>query len=209
MMASKLTVLKERSRVKPYASAPVPTEFGEFDVEVYADRDGEEHLAIVKGRIRGAEDVLVRVHSECFTGEVLRSRKCDCREQLETAMRLIDQAGRGAIIYLRQEGRGIGLGNKIKAYALQRQGADTVEANEKLGFAADLRKYDLAADILKNLGVRSIALMTNNPHKISSLQAAGILVARRVPLEIAPTPESIDYLRTKRDRLGHLLTFKD
>jgi len=209
MIASKLTAFKERIRVTPYASALVPTDFGEFDVEVYTDRDGDEHLAITKGRIRGAADVLVRVHSECFTGEVLRSRKCDCREQLEKAMRLIADAGLGAVIYLRQEGRGIGLGNKIKAYALQRQGADTVEANERLGFAADLRKYDTAADILKDLGVKSVALMTNNPHKISSLKAAGIVVARRVPLEVAPTPESIDYLRTKRDRLGHLLTFKD
>ncbi len=196
--------------VSRYSEATIPTHNGKLTVVVYreAGRRAEEreHVAIVAGpleRLRGAEPVLARVHSECWTGETLGSMKCDCREQLDRALAAIEQAGRGAVVYLRQEGRGIGLGNKIKAYALQNEGADTVEANEQLGFAADLRSYDLAADILGDLGVESVALMTNNPDKCAGLEKAGIAVARRVPHWGGPNEHNREYLEVKRTKLGH------
>jgi GTP cyclohydrolase II len=162
----------------------------------------QEHMAIVAGEPRG-DEVLARVHSECWTGEVLGSLKCDCRAQLDTALAAITDAGRGVVVYLRQEGRGIGLGNKIRAYALQNEGADTVEANEALGFAADLRSYELAAAILADLGVSSVALMTNNPEKVAGLERAGVRVARRVPHWVGGAEESRGYLEVKRLKLGH------
>ena len=196
--------------VSRYSEAVIPTQNGKLTVVVYreAGRRAEEreHVAIVAGPLdglRGAEPVLARVHSECWTGETLGSLKCDCREQLDRALAAVEKAGRGVVVYLRQEGRGIGLGNKIKAYALQNEGADTVEANEQLGFAADLRSYDLAADILRDLGVTSVALMTNNPKKCAGLEKAGIAVARRVPHWAGPNEHNREYLEVKRTKLGH------
>ncbi len=183
----------------------MPTEFGPFRVLVYRDAEGVEHLAIVRGVVRGEEEVPVRVHSECFTGEVLHSLKCDCRGQLDLALRRIAEANRGLIVYLRQEGRGIGLGNKIRAYALQEQGMDTVEANRALGFGDDLRRYDVAAAILRDLGVRSLLLMTNNPEKVRALRACGVAVLRRTPHQVPANEHNIGYLHVKRARMGHLL----
>ena len=195
--------------VRRYAEATVPTRAGSLIVVVYREITSEkEHLALVAGplaggRIAEGEDVPARVHSECWTGETLGSLKCDCREQLDRALAAIEEAGRGVVVYLRQEGRGIGLGNKIKAYALQAAGADTVEANERLGFAADLRSYDLAASILRDLGVSSVALMTNNPDKCAGLEKAGIAVARRVPHWGGPNEHNREYLEVKKAKLGH------
>jgi GTP cyclohydrolase II/3,4-dihydroxy 2-butanone 4-phosphate synthase/GTP cyclohydrolase II len=163
----------------------------------------------VKGDVRGQEGVLVRVHSECLTSEILGSLKCDCREQLEHALDLIGASERGAMIYLRQEGRGIGLGNKIRAYALQARGADTYEANRALGFGDDLRRYDVAAEMLKQLGVRSIDLLTNNPQKIAGLEAEGVTVRRRIASHARSNPHNIGYLRTKRERTGHLIELSE
>jgi GTP cyclohydrolase II/3,4-dihydroxy 2-butanone 4-phosphate synthase/GTP cyclohydrolase II len=163
-----------------------------------------EHVAIVKGDVQDGERVLARVHSECLTGEVLHSLKCDCREQLDLALRRISDAGRGVVLYLRQEGRGIGLGNKIRAYALQAEGFDTVDANRELGFDDDLRRYQVASNMLADLGVRSVDLMTNNPSKIDALEQDGIVVARRVPHYVEPHEHNLDYITTKRSRMGHL-----
>jgi 3,4-dihydroxy 2-butanone 4-phosphate synthase/GTP cyclohydrolase II len=165
-------------------------------------------MALVKGEIRPEEPVLVRVHSECLTGDVFGSQRCDCGEQLHTAMRIVAKEGMGVIVYMHQEGRGIGLANKIKAYALQDQGKDTVEANEALGFAPDLRDYGLGAQILRDLGVRKIRLMTNNPKKIVGLQGYGLEVVGRIPLEIKPGRRNFGYLRTKKTKLGHLLNLE-
>jgi GTP cyclohydrolase II len=196
--------------VSRYSEASIPTHNGTLTVVVYRDggrrTEEREHVAIVAGaldQLGGAEPALTRVHSECWTGETLGSLKCDCREQLDSALAAIEAAGRGVVIYLRQEGRGIGLGNKIKAYALQAGGADTVEANEQLGFAADLRSYDLAAAMLRDLGVASVALMTNNPDKCAGLEKAGIAVARRVPHWGGPNEHNRDYLAVKKAKLGH------
>jgi GTP cyclohydrolase II len=196
----------ELPKITLFAEAKLPTPYGEFHVYVFRnDRDNKEHLALTMGDIRGERGILVRVHSECFTGETLGSLRCDCREQLESSMRMIGQAGRGIIIYLRQEGRGIGLGNKIRAYALQDQGLDTIEANHQLGFAADQRDYHLAVSILKHFEVKSLLLLTNNPEKIRDLSEHGIEIIQRVPLEARPTEYSREYLKTKRDKAGHLL----
>ncbi|MBL9007401.1 MAG: GTP cyclohydrolase II [Myxococcales bacterium] len=202
-----------------YADATMPTVHGPLRAIVYRHKDDarqagpgaspsivpaqDEHLAIVTGELSGAEDVLCRVHSECWTGETLGSLKCDCRQQLDAALAAITAAGRGVVIYLRQEGRGIGLGNKLRAYALQNVGVDTVEANEALGFAPDLRSYDLAAAMLADLGVRSVALLTNNPDKLRELAAAGIQVTKRVPHWVSENQHNQDYLAVKREKLGH------
>ncbi|HJZ84585.1 MAG TPA: GTP cyclohydrolase II [Polyangia bacterium] len=188
-----------------YAESEIPTRLGRFRVVVYRDcTDDSEHVALVRGDVEGCERVLCRVHSECWTSEVLGSLKCDCREQLERALDAIAQAGRGVVIYLRQEGRGIGLGNKIRAYALQEAGRDTVEANVELGFAPDLRRYDFAARMLADLGVRSVALMTNNPEKIKGLEAAGVKVSERVAHWSPPNEHNAEYLEVKKEKMGHL-----
>ena len=187
-----------------YAEADVPTSHGSFRVVVY--RIGsEEHLALVRGNVKGTA-VLARVHSECWTGETLGSLKCDCRAQLDQAMAAVAAAGRGVIVYLRQEGRGIGLGNKIRAYALQAEGKDTVEANLALGFAADLRSYEQAAAILADLGVESVALMTNNPDKLAGLEQAGVTIAEHLPHWVQRHEHNEEYLGVKRAKLGHLET---
>ena len=192
--------------VELYAEATLPTKHGPLRALVFRERGTDkEHVAAVKGNLRGAEGVPVRVHSECLTSEILGSLKCDCRDQLEHALDLVGGAERGAVLYLRQEGRGIGLGNKIRAYALQAGGADTYEANRALGFEDDLRRYDVAACILKQLGVRSIDLITNNPLKLAGLAAEGIDVRRRIPSLATANPHNLGYLRTKRERTGHLI----
>ena len=183
------------------AQAKVPTDFGEFMVHVYADKSGNHHVAMVKGDVN--KNVLVRVHSECLTGDVLHSKKCDCGAQLEKALSMIGKQG-GILVYLRQEGRGIGLLNKIKAYDLQTKGRDTVEANEELGFKPDLRDYTLGAQILEDLGVSSIRLLTNNPRKISGLEKYGMKIVERVPLVIEANEHSKKYLETKKVKLGHI-----
>jgi len=169
--------------------------------------EDEEHVALVVGNVAAPseEPVLVRVHSECWTGEVLRSHKCDCRDQLDHALRAIAAAGRGVVVYLRQEGRGIGLGNKIRAYALQEKGIDTVDANRMLGFGDDERTYDVAAAMLSSLGVKAVALMTNNPKKMEGLRAHGVEVTSRVPISVEPNPHNADYLAVKAKRMGHAL----
>lgn len=186
-----------------YAESDIPTEYGDLRVVVY--REGDiEHLAIVRGDVSGAEDLLVRVHSECLTGEVLHSLKCDCREQLDLALRRIVEADKGIVVYLRQEGRGIGLGNKIRAYALQSQGYDTVDANRALGFEDDLRRYGIAAFMLEDLGVKSVRLMTNNPAKVEALAKDGVVVTGRVEHLAEPHEGNRGYLESKQQRMGHL-----
>jgi 3,4-dihydroxy 2-butanone 4-phosphate synthase/GTP cyclohydrolase II len=189
------------------AETRLPTRFGgEFNAIVYTnDVDDHEHLALVKGEIDPDKDVLVRVHSECLTGDVFGSLRCDCGGQLQRAMRMVEKEGAGVIIYMHQEGRGIGLINKLKAYALQDQGYDTVEANHKLGFKADLRDYGIGAQILRDLGVRKMKLMTNNPKKIVGLEGYGLQVVGRVDIEMDPVPDNIGYLRCKKDKMGHML----
>jgi GTP cyclohydrolase II len=201
---------KREVTIERYAEAHLPTRFGPFRVVVYRELDGDkEHLAVIAGNVEGAEDVLTRVHSECLTGEVLHSLKCDCREQLDLSLERIQSAGHGAVLYLRQEGRGIGLGNKIRAYAKQDEGLDTVDANLALGFEDDQRGYQVAADMLRDLGVRSVALMTNNPRKVQGLENDGIKVTRREPHEVEVHDHNREYLKTKQDRLGHLGTNGD
>jgi GTP cyclohydrolase II len=190
------------------AHTPLPTRHGSFDVYVFRaahEPEGVEHLAIVSGSVHGAEDVPVRLHSECLTSEVLGSLKCDCREQLEAALARIARNHRGVVLYLRQEGRGIGLTNKIRAYALQARGVDTVDANRHLGLPDDARTYDQSAAMLRWLGVRSVRLMTNNPEKEKALRALGIEIRGRIPVLIRPNPHSLAYLETKRDRMQHQL----
>ncbi len=184
----------------------MPTDYGEFDLYLYKSKvDGQHHLALVCGDVAGKENVLVRVHSECLTGDVFGSRRCDCGPQLQQAMRQVAQAGRGVIVYMRQEGRGIGLAPKIKAYKLQEQGYDTVEANQKLGFGMDLREYGLGAQILADLGLRTIRLLTNNPKKVVGLEGYGLEIVEQVPIQVNPNPHNLRYLNTKREKLGHLL----
>lgn len=190
--------------IERYAESFVPTEYGRMRVIVYREPGTpHEHCALVFGDVAHGQRVLARVHSECFTGEVLHSLKCDCREQLDYALRAIASEGRGLVIYLRQEGRGIGLGNKIRAYALQEQGADTVDANRLLGFGDDLRQYHAASAMLRDLEVRSVRLLTNNPQKVEALRAESINV-ERVPVRIEAGSENEEYLQTKRLRMGHL-----
>jgi len=186
--------------------AALPSRFGDFRVFVFSNNhDGKEHLAMVHNDVFDAHDVVTRVHSECLTGDVLGSLRCDCRDQLERSLRHVDSLSRGVVLYMRQEGRGIGLTNKIKAYGLQERGMDTVEANLALGFADDLRSYDVAAAMLRTLGVRSIRLMTNNPDKLHKLASAGIVVRERIPLSIEPNRHNRRYLSTKARRSGHIL----
>jgi 3,4-dihydroxy 2-butanone 4-phosphate synthase/GTP cyclohydrolase II len=193
--------------VKRVARSTIQTEAGEFEAIAYrSEVDPYEHVALVRGDLAGDEPALVRVHSQCLTGDVLGSLRCDCGEQLHEAFTQLAKAGRGILVYMRQEGRGIGLGNKIRAYALQDQGRDTVQANLDLGFKEDLRDYGIAAQILRDLGVRQVRLLTNNPRKITGLENYGVKVVERIALESTPHTGNIDYLRTKREKLGHFFS---
>ena len=192
-------------KLEQVADARLPTPFAEFRLRVYLAEDGKEHVALTLGDLAGGTPPLVRVHSECLTGDSLFSLRCDCGFQLEHAVQRIASEKRGALVYLRQEGRGIGLANKVRAYALQDQGADTVEANAHLGFGADLRDYGLAVDILQSLGVTQLRLLTNNPRKLNAITDAGMTVTERVPIECGRNPHNESYLTTKADKLGHLL----
>ncbi|MEY4385877.1 MAG: hypothetical protein RLY20_1160 [Verrucomicrobiota bacterium] len=184
----------------------MPTDYGDFDLHLYRSRiDGQHHMALVRGDVAGKANVLVRVHSECLTGDVFGSRRCDCGPQLHQAMKQIAEAGRGVVVYMRQEGRGIGLPAKIKAYKLQEQGLDTVQANEKLGFPMDLREYGLGAQILSDLGLKKIRLLTNNPRKLVGLAGYGLEITEQVPIRVNPNPHNARYLETKRKKMGHLL----
>ncbi len=184
----------------------LPTDYGDFELHLYRSKiDGQHHLALVHGDVAGRQKVLVRVHSECLTGDVFGSRRCDCGSQLHQAMRQISAAGRGVIVYMRQEGRGIGLAPKIQAYKLQEQGYDTVEANEKLGFDMDLREYGIGAQILADLGLKTIRLLTNNPKKVVGLEGYGLKIVEQVPIRVKPNPHNERYLKAKREKMGHLL----
>jgi 3,4-dihydroxy 2-butanone 4-phosphate synthase / GTP cyclohydrolase II len=198
---------REREKlVERIESVRMPTEYGDFELLLYHSKvDAQHHLALVKGEVAGKKNVLVRVHSECLTGDVFGSRRCDCGPQLHQAMRQISEAGLGVIVYMRQEGRGIGLAPKIKAYKLQEQGYDTVEANRQLGYGMDLREYGLGAQILVDLGLRTIRLLTNNPKKVVGLDGYGLELVEQVPIRIHPNPHNEIYLKAKREKLGHLL----
>ena len=198
-------LMKSRT-VERVAEARLPTDFGEFRIIGYRSRTSEEEFVVLtRGELREGQATLVRVHSQCLTGDVFSSIKCDCGQQLRTAMELIEREGRGAIVYQQQEGRGIGIINKIRAYALQDEGADTIEANEKLGLAVDLRCYEQCAEILRDLGLKRVRLMSNNPEKMRALEEMGFEVVERVSLVIPPTDAARGYLRTKKERMGHLL----
>jgi len=205
-------LIKYRNQMEKLVNREVevtlPTEFGDFRVAAYSNQlDSKEHLALIKGDISRDTPTLVRVHSECLTGDIFGSYRCDCGPQLHAALKQIEEAGSGVLLYMRQEGRGIGLLNKLRAYHLQEQGLDTVEANNKLGFPADLRDYGIGAQILKDLGVCKIKLLTNNPRKIKGLEGYGLEVLERVPLTIEPNNNNRSYLETKKSKLGHLLNF--
>lgn len=196
--------------VEKVAVANLPTEIGEFKIAGYRSQtSNEEFVVLFKGKMEPDFPTLVRIHSQCLTGDVFDSIKCDCGQQLEKSMELIEQAGRGAIVYQQQEGRGIGIINKIRAYALQDEGADTVQANEDLGFAVDARTYQQCAEILFDLGLCKVRVMSNNPDKLEALEKAGLQIIERVPLEVEPREPAAHYLRTKKEKLGHLLKFNE
>jgi 3,4-dihydroxy 2-butanone 4-phosphate synthase/GTP cyclohydrolase II len=200
-----LASLRAAAGVHRVASAPLPTEYGQFRIYVY-EKGTETHVALVRGEVANGDAVLTRIHSTCLTGDVFHSARCDCGEQLETALRRIAAASRGVVVYLNQEGRGIGLANKIRAYMLQDEGYDTVEANVRLGFEPDLRDYGIGVQILRDLGVRSIRLLSNNPRKLASITKHGLAVVEMVPLEVDASEMSLRYLRTKKEKLGHRLS---
>jgi 3,4-dihydroxy 2-butanone 4-phosphate synthase/GTP cyclohydrolase II len=209
-LTSVADIIKYRMRnerlVRSVASPKLPTRFGDFRVHAYrSDITGEEHVALVMGEISEEEPVLVRVHSSCLTGDIFGSHRCDCGDQLHRALEMIATEGKGVLLYLLQEGRGIGLLNKLKAYELQEQGDDTIEANEKLGFAPDIREYGTGSQILRDLGVRKIRLMTNNPTKYVAIEGYGLEIVERIPLEIAPSQQTRRYLETKKNKMGHIL----
>ena len=206
-VASALDALRGRPSVTRAATAKLPTEFGDFNIHVYEiPSTGETHVALVMGEMGDGENILTRVHSSCVTGDIFHSARCDCGEQLHKAMKLVAAEGRGVILYLYQEGRGIGLANKIRAYALQEQGFDTVEANEELGFEADSRDYRVGVQILMDLGLKSMRLLSNNPLKLSGVTGDGLSVSERMPIEIPASEWNSHYLRTKKEKLGHQLT---
>jgi 3,4-dihydroxy 2-butanone 4-phosphate synthase/GTP cyclohydrolase II len=193
--------------IEHMVSTELPTRHGQFTAHGYRSLiDDKQHMALVQGDVKGSDEVLVRIHSECCTGDVFGSLRCDCGEQLDAALQAIDTAGTGVLLYLAQEGRGIGLLNKLRAYELQQTGLDTVEANEALGYGPDLREYDLAAQILRDLGVERVRMLTNNPSKIDAIERYGLEVTERVQIEIEPGDDNRSYLITKRDKLGHLLS---
>ncbi len=192
--------------IRCLATTKLPSKYGQFTLYLYEDKlSGDHHVALVKGHVKGARNVLVRVHSQCLTGDLFGSLRCDCGEQMEDALRRIQREGKGVFLYMRQEGRGIGLANKLRAYELQDQGWDTVEANEELGFPPDLRDYGIGAQILADLGLSTIRIMTNNPRKIAGLDGYGLKVLERIPLQVEPREENVRYLEVKREKLGHLL----
>jgi 3,4-dihydroxy 2-butanone 4-phosphate synthase/GTP cyclohydrolase II len=199
--------IRTESLVKCFATARLPTAYGDFQVHAFENQvDRQTHVALVHGDIADGKDVLVRVHSQCLTGDVFRSMRCDCGDQLDKAMQRIAAEGRGVLLYLKQEGRGIGLANKIRAYELQDEGFDTVEANERLGFKADQRDYGMGVQILRDLGIRSMRLLSNNPRKLVGIEGYGLSVSEWLPLEIPPSESTRRYLKTKKDKLGHKLS---
>jgi 3,4-dihydroxy 2-butanone 4-phosphate synthase/GTP cyclohydrolase II len=198
---------KNENLVRCEVETSLETEYGPFKIKIYSNLiDDREHVLLIRGDLKGKENVLVRAHSECMTGDVFHSLHCDCRAQLDAAMKMVSEKGEGVILYMRQEGRGIGLINKLKAYELQKTGLDTVEANEQLGFKADLREYGIGAQMLKDIGLTSIDLLTNNPQKIVGLEGYGLKVNQRIPLQCKSNEESLRYMKTKKEKMGHLLS---